>query len=83
MSDTHTSSGGVGVTGLLLVLFIGLKLGGVIDWSWWWVLSPAWGSVAVVLLALAGYFVVRLSMEVLKDRRRRKRAARITKGSTS
>lgn len=27
---------------LLLVLFIGLKLGKVISWSWWWVLSPLW-----------------------------------------
>lgn len=27
---------------LLLVLFVGLKLGGIIYWSWWWVLSPIW-----------------------------------------
>lgn len=27
---------------LLGVLFIGLKLGGFIDWSWLWVLSPFW-----------------------------------------
>ena len=26
----------------LWLLFVGLKLGGVIDWSWWWVLSPFW-----------------------------------------
>ena len=26
--------------GLLGLLFIGLKLGGVIAWSWWFVLSP-------------------------------------------
>lgn len=24
----------------LVLLFVGLKLGNVIDWSWWWVLSP-------------------------------------------
>ena len=28
--------------GLLALLFIGLKLAGAIDWSWWWVLSPLW-----------------------------------------
>ena len=33
---------GIGFGSLLLLLFIGLKLGGVIDWSWWWVLSPLW-----------------------------------------
>jgi len=41
-SESSGGSGGVGFTGLLTVLFIGLKLGGVIDWSWWWVLSPLW-----------------------------------------
>ena len=41
MSDnTQTSSGGISFLGLLTILFIGLKLGYVIDWSWWWVLSP-------------------------------------------
>jgi len=38
MSDVNT--GGVGFCGLLTLLFIGLKLGGIISWSWWWVLSP-------------------------------------------
>lgn len=27
---------------LLLIVFITLKLCGVIAWSWWWVLSPLW-----------------------------------------
>ena len=27
---------------LLTVAFIVLKLCGVINWSWWWVLSPMW-----------------------------------------
>ena len=31
---------GVGFLELLTVLFIGLKLGHVITWSWFWVLSP-------------------------------------------
>lgn len=39
MSKTKTS-GGIGFTGMLTILFIGLKLTNVIDWSWWWVLSP-------------------------------------------
>jgi len=38
---------------LLTVLFIGLKLTGHIDWSWWWVLSPLWiGLVVIVMLAI-------------------------------
>ena len=60
MSDTRsTSSGGIGLGGALLVLFIGLKLAGVITWSWFWVLSPAWigvGIVAVLLFVAALLF---------------------------
>lgn len=53
MSDTSSSSsGGIGFLGALTILFIGLKLGGVIDWSWWWVLSPVWIPIAVGLVVL-------------------------------
>jgi len=40
---------GSDTSGLLLVLFIGLKLTGYINWSWWWVMAPLW-----IPLALAG-----------------------------
>ncbi len=43
---------------LLGLLFIGLKLGKVIDWSWWWVLAPFWIGPALLLLILAGYVLV-------------------------
>lgn len=46
--STNSSSGGIGFCGLLTILFIGLKLTGYIDWSWWWVLSPIWITFAVV-----------------------------------
>lgn len=49
MSGESSSSGGIGFCGLLTVLFIGLKLTHYIDWSWWWVLSPLWAPIAVVL----------------------------------
>lgn len=55
-SNSSGSSGGVGVGGLLLVTFIVLKLTHVIDWSWWWVLSPAWIGAIIVVLFLAGAF---------------------------
>lgn len=34
---------------LLAVLFIGLKLAGIIAWSWWLVLAPLWAIPAVLL----------------------------------
>ncbi len=49
MSDSNNSSGGIGILGLLGVLFIGLKLGKVITWSWWWVTVPFWGWVCIIV----------------------------------
>lgn len=49
MSDNKTSSG-IGFGGLLAILFIGLKLTGYIAWSWLWVLSPIWISMAITLI---------------------------------
>lgn len=43
----------IGFLGLLALLFIGLKLGGVITWSWWLVTAPLWGSIVIFLLVLA------------------------------
>lgn len=50
MSSESKSSGGDGVGGLLLVLFIGLKLTGYIAWSWWWVLAPVWLPLVVLIV---------------------------------
>jgi len=52
MSESSSSSGGIGFFGLLTVLFIGLKLTGYIDWSWLWVLSPLWISIVVLILVI-------------------------------
>jgi hypothetical protein len=45
----------IGFLPLLALLFIGLKLGGVIAWSWIWVLAPLWvlPVLIVVILVLA------------------------------
>ena len=47
------TTGGTGFLTLLLVLFIGLKLAHIIDWSWWWVFSPIWIPLIIVILLLA------------------------------
>ena len=52
-SSSSRSSGGISFTGALTILFIGLKLGNVINWSWWWVLSPIWISASIVITILA------------------------------
>ncbi len=54
MSDSTTSSSGIGFTGLLTIVFIILKLTNYIDWSWWWVLAPLW----IPITAGLGVFIV-------------------------
>jgi len=61
--DTHVAekqngvSGGVGLMGLVFIVFLSLKLaevGSVAAWSWWWVLSPLW----IPFVAAAAIYVI-------------------------
>lgn len=54
MSDSKSSSGGVGFAGLLTIAFVVLKLCKMIDWPWVWVVSPVWISIVLVLLVMGG-----------------------------
>jgi hypothetical protein len=45
-----SSSGGTGFCGMLVILFIGLKLCGVIDWHWGWVISQLLLPLSVVII---------------------------------
>ena len=59
MSNTTVRAGGPGLLTLLTVLFVGLKLGGVITWSWWLVLSPTLIPLGLTLCVLiVALFVV-------------------------
>lgn len=66
MSD-NSSSGGIGFAGLLTIVFITLKLTGVIDWSWWWVWSPLYIS-ALIVIAIV---LIIIAIEVVKSSRGR------------
>lgn len=52
MGSNNGGGGGIGFFTVLTIVFIVLKLVGVIDWSWVWVLSPTWISTAVALIIL-------------------------------
>jgi len=53
---------GVSFFGLLTLLFVGLKLTGFIDWSWWLVLLPAYGGLALFFgLIMIGLIVATIA----------------------
>jgi hypothetical protein len=61
-TSTSSNSGGIGFVGLLTILFIGLKLTGFIDWSWFWVLSPVIFSfflACAIMIPLAIYYFMK------------------------
>lgn len=49
---SSSSSAGIGFTGLLQLVFITLKLCGVINWPWKYVLIPLWIDITVVVVIL-------------------------------
>ena len=63
----------VGFTDLLCLLFVCLKLTGVIDWSWWWVTSPFWIPISMfgvwlLFIALLKLIAIIIAMNVLRQR---------------
>lgn len=55
-NNNNIATGGIGFTGLLTIVFIVLKLVGIINWSWLWVLSPLWiGTILGVLLIIVAF----------------------------
>ena len=49
MEDREVNPKFLSFTSILTLIFITLRLCGVIDWSWLWVLSPLWISGAIVI----------------------------------
>jgi hypothetical protein len=66
MSENSSPRGGIGFTGMLTILFIGLKLTNQITWSWWWVLSPIWISFLIGLTLIGIILLIAIANEVRK-----------------
>lgn len=52
----ESAGGGIGILGALFLIFLTLKLCGVIPWSWWWITAPLWGGLvfAACVMAVVG-----------------------------
>ena len=57
MEKNNNTSGGIGFVGLLTICFIVLKLIGIINWSWLWVISPIWISI-IIGIVLGVIFII-------------------------
>jgi hypothetical protein len=62
MEKDNKGSNGIGFSTILFLIFLTLKLGGwgeVATWSWWWVCSPLWIPLVLVVGILIIYLVVK------------------------
>lgn len=55
------TSSSIGLLDILLIIFIVLKIIGVITWSWWLVLIPLWIDLGVIAI----FFVIALIFSLL------------------
>jgi hypothetical protein len=69
IKGTAAASNSGSLVGLTFLVFLVLKLTGVIDWSWWWVTSPLWlaalaAFAALVLVGGLGFVIYRVVKRV-------------------
>jgi hypothetical protein len=57
MSKKQDSTSGEFLLIGIFLIFLTLKLCGVIDWSWWWVTAPLW-----IPFALGGVLVIGMAI---------------------
>lgn len=72
-NSNNSASSGIGFSGLLTIVFIVLKLIGIINWSWLWVLSPLWiGAILGITIILIVFIIAGRTGGTITIRRKRR-----------
>ncbi|HPY99838.1 MAG TPA: hypothetical protein PLS28_00010 [Clostridiales bacterium] len=56
--NQKTKQGSLGIVSILTILFVALKLSGVITWGWVWVFSPVWISCLIAIVVFSAILIV-------------------------
>jgi len=62
MESTQPNNGGIGCFTVIQIVFLILKLAGLVNWSWWWIWAPTLiplGIFGLVALWVLCAFIVR------------------------
>lgn len=62
----------IGLSTIITIIFIVLKLCGVITWAWVWVFSPMWGTAALALAIAIFVFICGCVIEAVKTKKTKK-----------
>lgn len=55
---------------LMFLMFLGLKISGMIDWSWWWVFAPLWMPLGIAVLVVGVMAIgVAISVKMKKGKK--------------
>lgn len=65
-SKDENTSRGINFLGMLGILFIGLKLAGIINWPWWLVLLPLWWWIPVTGVIIIVVGAIYLILKAIK-----------------
>lgn len=71
-NKNYSAGGGLSLAGVLTVVFVVLKLVGVINWSWWWVLAPLWISAIAIIILLIVVLVAAFLIDYRWNKGRRR-----------
>lgn len=66
-SGSKAVKGGASFVELLQLAFIVLKLCKVIDWSWFWVLSPTLIPLILLTIIMIVYFICRFASKKMRN----------------
>ncbi len=64
-SEQPTRSGGMTLPWVLTVIFCVLQFVGVIDWSWYWLISPLWISLGLAVSIIVCILIVSVVAELV------------------
>ena len=59
---SSAAGGGLSILGVVEIVFIILKLLGIINWSWWIGLIPLWIDLGITLLIILAIIIVAIIM---------------------
>ena len=70
-SNRSSSSDSLGLCSVLTIVFVVLKLVGVINWSWLWVLCPLWINLILTIIILIIIAVIDSNFRNKRNKSRR------------
>ena len=52
---------------IVFLVFLILKLTGVVNWSWWWITAPLWAPIALLLILLVLFYYALFFARKIKE----------------